>query len=178
MGNRPTHYWIDGYNVIKRSELWPDVPMEERRQELVAMMARIAGRFWIVFDSRETTAHGRIQRPIRRVTVEYTRDGMTADDTLVHRAEITNDLTNVLVVSDDQELVRRCRFFGARSLSVREFIDRLEPRSREDLPSKPEDRLSRAQIEEWKRYFGFRDEDLIEDPFDLDFGDPEKDDGD
>ena len=145
MASRRTQYWLDGYNVIKRLGLGADLSLEEQRASLARLVARIGGSFWIVFDSKETVGRSRVYRPIRRVTLEYTRDGMSADDRLVHRAATTNDLNHVIVVSDDREVVRRCRFYGAKSLGVHEFMKRLETRE-SPTPAKPADRLSEAAL--------------------------------
>jgi predicted RNA-binding protein with PIN domain len=145
-------YWIDGYNVILGLRLGQGHPLEQRREELVRRGASLRAPCWIVFDSQEGSSHPRSYRASGRVRVQYPPPGTSADDALLDRLHSRRTLASVRVVTDDRELRDRCRFHGAATLSVAEFAALLLPPEAEG-PGARDRPLSRAEVEEWLRYF-------------------------
>lgn len=144
-------YWIDGYNVLHRMKLLRTGSLEEGREQLVARAAALGRPCWIVFDSRERPP-GMERRRRGRVTVEFARDGHSADLTILERVRTTPDPGAITVVTDDRELARKCRDHGARTLSVQQFAERILPGTpTRGSGSGP---LRKHEVEEWLRWFG------------------------
>ena len=99
----------------------------------------------------------------------FVRD-KSADDAIADALRSTPKGT-VTVVTDDRELRGRARQLGANTCSVDRFLDKLKktyaPQSKPSqrdgrtAPSEKPGHVSKRQVDDWMKYFGF-DED--EDP--------------
>ena len=117
---------IDGYNVINRAPGLVGRGTDDR-QALLNMLANAAQRaprdhFTVVFDgqrggSRAVAAAG--------ITVVYSSAKETADGTIRRLAG-----AGTTVVSDDREVCDGAARAGARTMSVRNFVERLRGRHR------------------------------------------------
>ena len=117
---------IDGYNVINRAPSLVSGIADER-QALLNVLANAAqraprDRFTVVFDGqrgggRSVAAGG--------VGVIYSSAQETADTAITRIAG-----PGTTVVSDDRELCDAAARGGARTMTVRDFIDRLHGRRR------------------------------------------------
>lgn len=149
----PREYWVDGYNVLlfRRSKGEADLP--RAREQLIRGVVAMGWRCWLVFDSGEEVGQPRVQRPSKRVRVEFTAPAMTADDVILERVLSARRLGGVTVVTNDRELAGRCRLHGATVTSVEEFLRPMRPPRRTDheRTGRP---LSAAEVAEWLRYFG------------------------
>jgi predicted RNA-binding protein with PIN domain len=147
---------VDGYNVLLRLGMGQGEALQERRDQLIARIAGAGLKAWVVFDSPGSGPREQQVRGLGRVSVRYTSEGKSADDVLLQRVQQAKDLRDVAVVTDDVELARRCRFHGAEVVGVDDFADRFVPEP--GSPTIKERPLSRAEIDEWLRYFGQRPE--------------------
>ncbi len=156
-GGGVAEYWIDGHNVLHRLAMGAGNSWERRREELVRRCASLRQPTWVVFDSRESTGRPTRLRGPGRVRVQFAADGKSADDLILDRLGDCADLSQVWVVTDDEELARNCRFHGARTLSVTAFGAKLrpDPTPTKD-PGRSHDRkLSAKEVQDWMKYFGF-----------------------
>lgn len=149
-----SRYWIDGYNVILSAGIGDGASLEERRAELAARVAGSCPRAWIVFDSKGREGVSRRGHSFSGVEVAFAPSGLSADDVIADRVRNSRQLEGVVVVTDDRELAGRCRSLGVSILGVRRFVqDVLQP-APEANSERHDQPLSRAQINEWLRYFG------------------------
>ncbi len=108
---------IDGYNVSM--EGWPDAPVADQRERLVAALARLHLRLRcdvvVVFDGADVT----VARPIRRpgVKVLFSSDGEKADPVVVREVARLPATTSAIVVSSDQWVRDHAAEAGAQVVS-------------------------------------------------------------
>ncbi|HYE92150.1 MAG TPA: NYN domain-containing protein [Terriglobales bacterium] len=114
---------IDGYNVINRAPRL--AAQDDGRQALINLLANAAQRsrdtYTVVFDGQRGGSTGVAAAGIR---VVYSSGQRTADEEIT--ALVTRDMT---VVSDDREVSDAAKRAGARTMSVGDFIRRVEGRS-------------------------------------------------
>ncbi|HET6815624.1 MAG TPA: NYN domain-containing protein [Mycobacteriales bacterium] len=120
------HLIVDGYNVTKSG--YPDLTLEDQRARLVSGLAALAARtgaeVTCVFDGAEL----QVRVPaaaLRRVRVRFSPAGQTADELIRQLARAEPTGRPVTVVSSDKEVVDGVRRAGARTLTSRALLDRL-----------------------------------------------------
>ena len=159
MSSERTEYWIDGYNVLHRLRLAEGQELCLRRDALLGCCRAMAEPCWVVFDAREKPVPFRVQRLTSLLSVQFAQDGKDADQTIVDRVSRESGLGHVRVVTDDQELARRCRSGGAQVSSVEEFSRKLLPvKKPEEKPDRPQRPLSGGEVKDWMDWFGFGDD--------------------
>lgn len=109
------HLLVDGYNVTKSPEGFPDLDLASQRERLLEQLERLALRkgvpTTVVFDGSDV-APGRSRPGRMRVRVEYSRPGEIADDHLIAKlASLPPD--PVVLVTGDRELQERAGAEGA-----------------------------------------------------------------
>jgi predicted RNA-binding protein with PIN domain len=114
---------VDGYNVTKQA--WPTASLEAQRSRLVAalgpVVARSGAETTVVFDAAESTARTVMPAP-RGVRVVFSPEGVIADDVIRQLVAAEPRGRVVVVVSDDQEVVRDVVRAGARALPASALI--------------------------------------------------------
>ena len=112
---------IDGYNVSLNS--FGDLSLELQRERTVACATNIEARYHpscvIIFDGQSSTARGRIQS---KVHVVFSPSGVTADDVIVERVQVTPIERPIIVVTSDQNLAARARGLGCQTISSASFV--------------------------------------------------------
>ena len=110
---------VDGYNVSK--SLWPTSSLEAQRVRLLQALAPVAARTGaettVVFDAAASERRPTVAPP-RGVKVVFSPVGVIADDVIRDLVAAEPVGRVVLVVSDDQEVVRDVRRDGARPVTV------------------------------------------------------------
>lgn len=108
---------IDGYNAIL--DPWTEGHLSQRRAVLLsaldAFISHRGPRVLVVFDGSHDAAGGGERRLSRIV---YSPPGVIADDTINAEVQSLPTSVGVVVITDDQELVRRVRRQGANTVSV------------------------------------------------------------
>lgn len=108
---------IDGYNAVL--DPWTDGHLSQRRTILLTALegfvARSGPSVLVMFDGAADAADGGQRRFVR---VAFTAAGVTADDALCLEVERLPVDRPVVVVTDDQELIRRVRRLGANHVGV------------------------------------------------------------
>ncbi|MEL6893867.1 MAG: NYN domain-containing protein [Actinomycetota bacterium] len=113
---------VDGYNVSKLT--WPSRTLEQQRVALLDAVENLARRFGtdvtVVFDGADVVgAHAARRRLVR---VVYSPVGVTADDVIRDEVRRLPSGRNVVVVTNDQEIVRDIRAWGANPLPSNAFV--------------------------------------------------------
>jgi len=139
-------YFLDGNNLIGRARATARPTDEDARAlvtEIASRLRRTRATAVLFFDG---PAGGR-PLSLGSLTVRYPSAG-SADDAIV--AEITRRRTprEIVVVTGDRQLARRCRDAGARCLAPDEFWDRFGA-----SPGPGDAETPRVDVEEWMRYF-------------------------
>ena len=114
---------IDGYNVTKAT--WPSASLEAQRSRLVAalgpVVARSGAETTVVFDAAESTSRTAMPAP-RGVRVVFSPEGVIADDVIRQLVAAEPRGRVVVVVSDDQAVVRDVVRDGARAVPASSLL--------------------------------------------------------
>jgi predicted RNA-binding protein with PIN domain len=114
--------FIDGYNVAKLA--WPDRSLEQQRDALIDRVENLIRRhgtdITVVFDGSSLVgAHASRRRSAR---VVYSPEGVTADDVIRSEIERLPVDQQIVVVTNDREIVRDVRAVGANVVPSNAFI--------------------------------------------------------
>ncbi len=143
-------YWFDGNNLIGQSAATARADRRARRaflDKLSSYHRSGGGRFLVYFDGDDP---GRSASPAG-VAVRYSAPA-SADEAILRRLREIQYPSEVIVVTNDRELMGRCRDAGASALDWREFSSKMESRFSRRKPGKtPQEKVD---VEEWLRYFG------------------------
>lgn len=116
---------VDGYNVSKTA--WPDLTLEQERDRLVAalenLVTRTSARVRVVFDGASGAVGGSARRML--VDVQFSSEGVIADDVIVQAVRALPADRKVLVVTADGALTSRVRALGANTVVSTAFVDYL-----------------------------------------------------
>ena len=108
---------VDGYNVTKHPQGFPDRGLEDQRTLLLDLCRRLARRFGaevtVVFDGGTVGPISTRRLPLGPVEVVFTDAGRTADDEIVARTNAAPPERPVVVVTSDNELRTRVTALGA-----------------------------------------------------------------
>jgi predicted RNA-binding protein with PIN domain len=116
MGTDGVLVLVDGYNVTKHPQGFPDRGLEDQRTLLLDLCRRLARRFGagitVVFDGG-TVGPIPTRLGLGPVEVVFTDAGRTADDEIVARTNAAPPERPVVVVTSDNELRSRVATLGA-----------------------------------------------------------------
>ncbi len=113
---------VDGYNVAKTG--WPSLDLEGQRVVLLDVVENLARRFGsditVVFDGADVVGATADRRRVARVV--YSPAGVIADDVI--RDEVGRLPVNrpVVVVTNDQEIIRDVRAMGANTIATQQLL--------------------------------------------------------
>lgn len=120
------HFLIDGYNLIKRNPAFAGKKLEDGRQALISFIEhnRPQGSrqnsVTIVFDGKPGMYGLPYAQEISIVFTEYE----SADDLIKYRVETSKNKKEIVVVTDDKQLMLYVRSLGSGVMSVGEFYKR------------------------------------------------------
>jgi predicted RNA-binding protein with PIN domain len=144
-------YWFDGNNLIGQSAAAACKDSKTRRSFLSILSSYHksgGGRFTVYFDGDDPS---RTAAP-PGVSVRFSAP-LSTDEVFVRRLRDIQHPAEVIVVTNDRELMRRCRDLGASALTWRQFTSKMQSRS---APSRTRnDSPDNVDVEDWLRYFGF-----------------------
>lgn len=116
---------VDGYNVSKTA--WPDLSLEQERDRLVDalenLVSRTGARVRVVFDGAGGPGAGATRRLL--LEVQFSPEGVIADDVIVQAVRALPVDRKVLVVTADGALTSRVRALGANTVVSTAFVDYL-----------------------------------------------------
>lgn len=113
---------IDGYNVAKLA--WPKLDLAGQRVVLLDAVENLARRYGsditVVFDGADVIGAAADQRRVARVV--YSPAGVIADDVIRDEVGRLPPTRQVVVVTNDQEIVRDVRANGANTLTSDQLL--------------------------------------------------------
>jgi predicted RNA-binding protein with PIN domain len=113
---------VDGYNVAKSA--WPKLDVEGQRVVLLDAVENLARRFGcditVVFDGADIIGAAASSRRVVRVV--YSPVDVIADDVIRDEVRRLPATRQVVVVTNDQEIVRDVRSMGANAMSSDQLI--------------------------------------------------------
>jgi predicted RNA-binding protein with PIN domain len=113
---------VDGYNVAKLA--WPDLDLEGQRVVLLDAIENLARRFGsditVVFDGADVVGAAADRRRIVRVV--FSPDDVIADDVIRDEVRRLPAARPVVVVTNDQQIVRDVRAIGANTLTSEQLL--------------------------------------------------------
>jgi predicted RNA-binding protein with PIN domain len=143
-------YWFDGNNLIGQSAAAAKANAGVRKaflSTLCSLHRSGGGRFLVYFDGED---YDRSAAP-PGVAVRYSAP-VSTDDVILRRLTEIQRPEEVIVVTNDRELMIRCRNAGAATMNWLEFTSKMQSRSvcraGRSNQEKPVD------VEDWIQYFG------------------------
>ena len=122
-------FLIDGYNVIKFSEMFSARTLELQRDKLIDFILKYNpqgnNKVTIVFDcssSNPYEADGYTITTIKGIKTIFSEGQKSADDVIVEYVEKAQKPYNITVVTNDKGIFRRIGGKGAKKMAVAEFI--------------------------------------------------------
>lgn len=123
-------YLIDGYNVIKYSEIFSARSLELQRDKLIDFILKYNpqgnNKITIVFDCRSSNPYETdgytTTTTIKGIKTIFSEGQKSADDVIVDYVEKSQKPYNITVVTNDKGIFRRIGGKGAKKMSVSEFI--------------------------------------------------------
>jgi predicted RNA-binding protein with PIN domain len=143
-------YWFDGNNLIGQSAAAAKVNPGIRRAFLSTLSSYHAlrgGKFTIYFDGDDPG--GSPSPP--GVGIRFSAP-LSTDEAILRRLKEIQHPAEVIVVTNDRELMSRCRNAGAATIGWSEFESKMKTgSSRGRRKTEPQDPID---VEDWIRYFG------------------------
>ena len=143
-------YWFDGNNLIGRSAAAAKSDAGTRRAFLSALSSLHrsgGGRFLVYFDGEDPD---RAAMP-PGVAVRYSAPS-SADEALLRRLREIEHPAEIIVVTNDRQLMTRCRNEGAKAITWQEFSEKMQARAavrpKKSVPEEP------INVDEWIDFFG------------------------
>ena len=122
-------YLVDGYNVIKFSEMFSARTLELQRDKLIDFILKYNpqgnNKVTIVFDCRSSNPYepdGYTTTTIKGTKTIFSEGQKSADDVIVDYVEKSQKPYNITVVTNDKGIFRRIGGKGAKKMAVAEFI--------------------------------------------------------
>lgn len=122
-------YLVDGYNVIKFSELFSARTLELQRNKLIDFILKYNphgnNKITVVFDCKSSNPYetdGYTTTTIKGIKTIFSEGQKSADDIIVDYVENSQRPYNITVVTNDKGIFRRIGGKGAKKMTVAEFI--------------------------------------------------------
>jgi predicted RNA-binding protein with PIN domain len=144
-------YWFDGNNLIGQSAAAAKADRQTRRAFLSTLSSYHksgGGKFLVYFDGDAPDASASPPG----VPVRYSAPEST-DAAILRRLREIQQPSEFIIVTNDRELMARCRDAGAVALDWRQFTSKMQSRP-PAKPRKQNDPQERVDVEDWMRYFG------------------------
>jgi predicted RNA-binding protein with PIN domain len=126
----PIHIIIDGYNLIRQSQTFSMIEMQDiqlGREALIDALAEYRKvkrhRITVVFDGTSAAGLGRYRDRAKGVEILFSRGGETADAVIKKMAATEGE--KALVVSSDRDVVDFSASAGAATISSPRFENKL-----------------------------------------------------
>ena len=143
-------YWFDGNNLIGRSAAAAKSDAGTRRaflSTLSSLHRSGGGRFLVYFDGDDPD---RAAMP-PGISVRYSAP-YSADEAMSRQLREIQHPAEIIIVTNDRQLMTQCRNEGAKTMTWPEFTAKMQTRSavrpKKNAPEKPVD------VDEWIDFFG------------------------
>jgi predicted RNA-binding protein with PIN domain len=144
-------YLFDGNNLIGQSAAMAKADKQTRRAFLSALSAyrkSRGGKFLVYFDGDDP--HHTATPP--GVAVRYSAPEST-DAAILRRLREIQHPSEFIVITNDRELMTRCRNAGASTLDWGQFISKMKSQPTAQ-PLTTKDIQERVDVDDWMKYFG------------------------
>ena len=150
---------IDGHNLIGQM---PNLRLDDAHdeEELLEYLRRYRARtghtVTVVFDAGQDYQPAKTHQQ-GGITVQFVRQGQTADQVLIRRIHQVKNPQAVMVVTSDREVEQAARQARIRVVSAQEFARRLhQPTSLAEEKGQTDIELSPDEVDEWLTIFNRR----------------------
>ncbi len=143
-------YWFDGNNLIGQSVASVQADSRVQRAFLCSLGAyrkSHGGKFLVYFDGDDTVPAAAPPG----IGIRYSAP-LSADEAIVRRLREIRRPSEVIVVTNDRELMNRCRSAGAPAMDWGQFAIKMQ--SRNSTSPAGNDFQEPVDVEDWARYFG------------------------
>lgn len=153
------HYILDGYNVIKHPEFPPLNKLRDQRQALIRFIqdkkpcGSSNNKVTVVFDGKNPTLNfneSGVLAKGQKVGIIFTY-GSCADDKIKKLVSSSQNPKRIVVVSDDREIQFFIKSYGARSINVKDFLEKGEDIKKKRFGDSPKVELSYSEAERISR---------------------------
>jgi predicted RNA-binding protein with PIN domain len=134
------HYWIDGYNFFFRlTKSYTSMKEQEKAllEKLFHTMTHLGSPMTVIFDGREKDPPEALRRNLRAMNIVYTAAHQTADDYILEMLDYAQNPHNEMVISSDNDLLRRSKQKGARTKTIEEFLTTISKKKPTPTDKKP-----------------------------------------
>ncbi|MCM8791967.1 MAG: NYN domain-containing protein [Candidatus Omnitrophica bacterium] len=144
----PLCYILDGYNIIKNSEFNKVKTLKDQRYALIRMIQEKKpfgsknSKITIVFDGKSDVL-GHPLLSVQNIEVIFTQNE-SADEWIKRRISKARSADQMVVVTDDKEILFFIRSYSAKAMKVEDFLRKLKPKEIPQEFTKPE--LSFSEI--------------------------------
>ncbi len=122
-------YLVDGYNVIRSSEMFSSGDLESPRNKLIDFILKYnpqgKNSVTLVFDCKSSNPYetdGYTVTTTKGIKIIFSEGQKSADDVIVDYVENSKKPYNITVVTNDKGIFRRIGGKGAKKMAVAEFI--------------------------------------------------------
>ncbi len=122
-------YLVDGYNVIRSSEMFSSGDLESSRNKLIDFILKYnpqgKNSVTLVFDCKSSNPYetdGYTVTTTKGIKIIFSEGQKSADDVIVDYIENSKKPYNITVVTNDKGIFRRIGGKGAKKMAVAEFI--------------------------------------------------------
>lgn len=122
-------YLVDGYNVIRSSEMFSSGDLESPRNKLIDFILKYnpqgKNSVTLVFDCKSSNPYetdGYTVTATKGIKIIFSEGQKSADDVIVDYVENSKKPYNITVVTNDKGIFRRIGGKGAKKMAVAEFI--------------------------------------------------------
>lgn len=145
-------YLIDGYNFLFRARNKSSSLEKNRRALLESLNEELAPlhlKVSIIFDGSDSIRSHAQRGYFENLEVIYTTNTQSADDYLVEKLEQARYPAHYTVVTSDRGLSHACRLLGAKTLTIKGFLQLIEKKQKNQLSkeSKPPLRFSSHELQ-------------------------------
>ncbi len=166
MSSQREHLLIDGYNLIKSSQLFdrPERPLEQARMNLQraldAYQRHTQNTITLYYDGDSTIELPQQSRH-EEIRIIFSHAPETADDLIMRAAQDKHGAKWLRVISSDREIRRYAERHKIRSTRSEDFLDELDAPIPAPLPQASEQSgsakpLTTDELDEWERLFTAR----------------------
>ena len=119
------HYLVDAYNLLFRIQ--KKIPkLEECRKLLIEQINEAADRLnltiTLVFDGADAHLPYSLRSHFDAIALVYTPEHQTADEYIIQEVTDSRHPSTITVVSNDRDLIQKCRLFKAHSQTIESFF--------------------------------------------------------
>jgi predicted RNA-binding protein with PIN domain len=137
------HYYIDGYNLLFCLLDQEECFLEESRNKLIETLQYYLSSFsfpiTLVFDSKNEDGFSITQKKLSPIQIIFTEKGISADNYILERVEISPNASQITVITEDKPLAKACRSIGAQTKSIDSFLKWITKRKKQPEKTSYED---------------------------------------